>query len=292
MNKPAQRKLSPSDKDFIEKFENRVKNTIKEYKLIDKKDKVVVACSGGKDSTVVLYLLNKFGYAVEGLIIDLLMGEWSRENLGNLNNFCDEHNIKLNIVSMRKEFGFNICYIRSIIKKKHGIRSCSICGVTKRWLLNKKAREMGATKLVTGHNLDDEAQTVVMNLAGGNLSSFVRGPKVDSSRNKKFVTRIKPLYFSFEKDIKKYTQLMGFKLLYDRCPCAKGGLRFTIRDMLDDLESENTGIKENIVRNHFTYIPHLENRINSQGAVDCEECGEPCRNGVCQFCRFMKLCSV
>src|SRR3989344_3142140 len=78
---------------------------------------------------------------------------------------------KVNIVSFNKEFGFTL---DKIVK---GRRPCSVCGVLRRSLLNTKARELGATKLVTGHNLDDEAQTIIMNQFRRNIDASSRlGP--------------------------------------------------------------------------------------------------------------------
>ena len=178
--------------DFMKDIENKVRSTIKDYKLATKKDKIIVACSGGKDSTVILYLLKKLGYNVEGLMIDLVIGKWSDDNLANTIKFCKEQNIKLNVVDIRKELGCSICHIRMGIQARKKLNNCMICGVIKRWLINKKARELGGTKLVTGHNLDDEAETLLMNLFNGNQELLLGfGPKRNCP-NKKFVHRIKP----------------------------------------------------------------------------------------------------
>ena len=114
--------LSKVEKAYIKKFELKVANTIKKYKLANKKEKVIVACSGGKDSTAVLYIMHKLGYKVEGLIVDLFIGEWSEENRDNINGFCKKLGIKLHIISMRKMFGSSICYIRSNIQTKINLK--------------------------------------------------------------------------------------------------------------------------------------------------------------------------
>ena len=121
----------PNDKKFILEFEQKVKATIKKYKLCTKKERIIVACSGGKDSTTVLYLMKKFGYSVEALIIDLLIGKWSDKNLQNIKKFCQEQKIKLHEVNLREEFGCSMCFMRSGIQKKVKLNNCLICGIIK-----------------------------------------------------------------------------------------------------------------------------------------------------------------
>ena len=106
--------------------------------MLNKKDKVIVAASGGKDSTVVLYLLKKLGYDVCALTIDNGIGKYSTGNLKRIRNFCKEHKIKLYETSLRKEFGYSLCYIQDVLKSKgHDLQSCMICAVLRRYLVNK-----------------------------------------------------------------------------------------------------------------------------------------------------------
>ncbi len=275
---------------FIVEFENRVKKTIKDYNLFSKNDRILVACSGGKDSTVVLYLLHKFGYNVEGLIVDLEIGNYSKINLENIRKFCSDHNIKLHETSFREDFGYNKCNIEHILRLKDSkVNSCSICGVLRRSMLNKKSRQLKFDKIVTGHNLDDEAQAILMNFFRNTMSLQSRlGPVSGNIKDKKFTPRVKPLYFCFEEDIKKYSQILKFEVLYDRCPCIVNSYRNKVRDLLNGL-SNSREVKENIVDNFLEISPKLKKQYNiKSGLLSCELCGEPTSSSVCTSCKIIE----
>jgi len=214
-------------------IEKVVVDTIKKYGLIRKKDRVVVALSGGKDSTSVLWILKKLGYDVQGLLIDLKLGEWSEIHNRKMTAFCDGLGVPLTIVDLKDELGQGICFIKAVLKKQKGLTGCSVCGTVKRWILNKWARKLGGDVLVTGHNLDDEAQNVLMNFLKGNVylgarSSPATGAvgelrsvgsrRASRCRDGGFVQRVKPLFFCAESEIRKFAEGKKFDILYDKCP--------------------------------------------------------------------------
>ena len=283
-------KMDKKDVKFIEHFENKVKDTLQKHKLADKKEKILVGCSGGKDSTTVLYLLQKFGYNVEAFSINLRIGEWSEKNLENVKKFCKEHKIKLHLVDIRDEFGGSICFIRSNIQSKTKLKNCTICGVIKRYLLNKKSREFKAKALATGHSLNDEAENVLMNFLRGNLRlGLGLGPRTGIIKDKKFVTRIKPLYFCSSDEVRRYSELMKFPVLYQPCPCSEGAFRRDIRNKL--VEMDKTGeIRRNLVNNFLGFLPKLRKHYaNTQELKYCKTCGEPARNEVCRTCELISI---
>jgi uncharacterized protein (TIGR00269 family) len=275
-------------------FESKVKQTIQKYKLLGKKDKVIVAISGGKDSMTVLYLLKKFGYNVSALHINLEMGKWSERHLENIKKFCRELKVPLHVYSVRKELGRSMCSIKSIVKSKAKLQDCTICGILRRWLINRKARKLGADKLATGHNLDDASQTILMNYFKGNLMIGVNeGPYVGIIQDKKFVQRIKPLYFMPEKEVENYSRSMNFPVVYERCPCVVGAYRHKIRQILDGMQVNKgqshlpANVKENIVKSFLNILPRLrKSKANLLGnkPLYCKSCGEPCRNEICKAC--------
>ena len=80
--------------------EKRFIDTVKKYKLFNKKEKILVALSGGKDSTVVAYLLKKNGYNIEGFHIDLEIGEYSKKCRKAVEELCNDLGIKLHLYNM------------------------------------------------------------------------------------------------------------------------------------------------------------------------------------------------
>lgn len=283
--------------NHIDHIENKVMKTIADHELILKDDKILVAYSGGKDSCAVLYMLKKLGYNVEALTIDLLIGDWSMENLVNIRKFCKEQKIKLHEVNVRDEFGYSMCYIRSAVQAKVALKNCTICGVIKRWILNRKARELEATKIVTGHNLDDEAQTIFMNMMKGNPKLSVGlGPKSGVMSDGKFVQRVKPLYFCADSDLRKYSMAMKFPVLYDPCPCSSAAFRRDILNALDGLEKEYPQVKYNIVNNYLKSRPMLVKAYSGDDKLNrmnyCTSCGDPTRNAVCKACELLNIIKV
>lgn len=280
--------MKPADRKFLEQFEGRVRKTIRDHKLLARKDRVLVACSGGKDSTTVLYLLNKFGYRAEGLIIDLQMGSWSGQNLKNILEFCNSKGLKLHTVSLKDGYGFDIKRIRSLVAGRKDLTACMVCGVMKRWVLNRKARELGAGKIATGHNLDDEAQTCIMNLVNGNPKLGINmGPRTGLVDDPRFVPRVKPLFFSLEKDSRRYSELMGFTVLYRRCPYAGEGQRWKMRDFLDILEERQPGAKSRIVDSTLGVFREIRKGVRPGQIRHCSKCGEPARSETCKVCQVL-----
>jgi len=275
------------DRDFINDFESKVKQTIKKYKLLDRKEKIIVAASGGKDSTTILYLLKKFGYNVSALYINLRLGKYSEDCLQAAKELCKQEKIKLHVIDIKKQFGMRMCNIRCGVQEKIKVSNCMVCGIVKKWLLNKEARRLKAGKIVTGHHLDDESQTIIMNFLQGNLMLGANsGPATGSINDRKFVPRVKPLYFISEKDIKKYSLLKKLRVVYEKCPCAVSSLRIRTRGFLQDKDEK---VKLRIIGNFLKILPELKRKLIKEKLLYCKICEEPSRNEICKKCQLLNL---
>jgi len=263
---------------FIQYFENKVKKTIAEFKLLNRKEKIAVACSGGKDSLAVLYILNKLEYNVAALAVDEGISGYRDPSFEHLKKFCKKYKVKLKIYSFKKSFGKTLDKMHT---ENVGGMPCTTCGTLRRYLMNKQSEKFD--KIVTGHNMDDEAQAVLMNLFKGQVYLMPRQGPI-TSEIKGFTQKVKPLYFMKEKEVGIYSFLMGFLDKFVECPNAYLAYRIFIRDLLNEYETEKPGTKENIVRKHIEYMKILK---KNRGKINyCKECEEPSSQEVCKACQI------
>jgi uncharacterized protein (TIGR00269 family) len=273
-------------------IEQKVKQTLAKIKLenrqaVLKKDKILVSLSGGKDSTTVAYLLKKFGYNIEGFHIDLGMGSYSEKCLEAVKQLCKQLDIKLHLYDIKDEMGSSMCYIRQGIQhEKKGLKNCAICGVIKKWIMNKEARKLKVDKIATGHNLDDEAQTFFMNILKGSPQlSANSGVVTRNVKDRKFITRIKPLFYVAENDIREYSKKMKLPVVYEKCPCALDSYRIQTRQFTNSLTTRE---KENIMKNFDRLSDRIQKLKTQEKLKYCEICGEPSRNNICRMCQLIK----
>jgi uncharacterized protein (TIGR00269 family) len=263
---------------FIDYFEAKVKSTIERFGLLAERDRIAVAVSGGKDSQTTAFLLKKFYGNVTAIAIDEGIPGYRDQKLDDLRLFCTRYDIPFEIYSFKEAFGKPLEEFLSL-----GAPSCRSCGVMRRHLLNKNAS--GFDVIATGHNLDDECQSIVMNLLKGNVSMAARiGPKSGVIRDG-FTQRIKPLYLCTEREVAAYAFLMKFPVQFNECPHADDGFRSRVRDALNELECAAPGSKLRIVENFIK----LRVRGTHEALQQCNRCGGLAAAKVCGACRVVEV---
>lgn len=267
---------------FISYVEEKVYKTIAKHQLIKQNERIVVAASGGKDSLTLLYILSK-KHKVDCIAIDEGIESYREKTLVDLENFCQENNINLVIISYKSAFGGDLGKFLT-----NNVKPCSVCGILRRYLLNKHAKDYD--KLCTGHNLDDEAQAIIMNFLKPNIEMSARiGPITGIISGNGFVQRVKPFYFLKEREIVAYALLQGIRFGFNECPHAQESYRAKIRDLLNEYEAKYPGTKQSIINFFLKIQPKLKNSVKEIELNQCKCCGEPASGEVCNTCNMLGM---
>jgi len=275
---------------FIKYFESKVRKTIRQYNLFEKGETIAVGVSGGKDSLTTLHVLNKIiskqrTTKLLGILIDEGIEGYRDESIVTAKKYCSNAGIPLHIYSFEDEFGYKL----DKALKQLDVNSCSLCGVFRRYLLNKASRDLKVDRIATGHNLDDESQSIIMNTFRNSMETSARlGPITGVQEDKKFIKRIKPLYFLTEKEIMTYAFIKSLTDNFNECPYAKDSLRSDVRNMINEITKKYPSTKYSIVNSFLEILPSLKEKYSGSVIKTCEECGEPSSNSSCRACAYVE----
>ncbi len=273
---------------FIAGVDRRVAETIAGRRMIVEGDTVAVALSGGKDSTALLMILARVLPAIAdvplvALTVDEGISGYRGDTIRSADRLARELGMQHRTLSFAAMFGDTL----DAILEGREARSCSICGILRKKALADSARAAGATKLATGHNLDDEAQSVLMNVLRGDLPRLARDSSADTSG--RFIPRIKPLMFVSEKEIATYLVLRGAWPELPECPYARHALRREARSMLSTLEYHHPGTMLRLLESRQKIGDACAGGTAPDGPLlASRQCGDPCSGELCQFCRLEK----
>jgi len=286
--------VTDDDHKFLAAFEQRVERTIQDHRLFTRDDKVLVGVSGGKDSTVLLYVLKKLGYLLEAVTVDVHIGCYTKENLVRIQQFCDEQGVKLHVKLFRDVYGHSVCYIKDTVsERQQKVSSCTVCGVLRRRILNQVVRDCGAAVIATGHNLDDEAGSVWMNMLRNYQEQCSSLGPTTGKQHTGFIPRVKPLYFIPESDIIRYSKLNAFRVSYEPCPCGVDAFRASMKSFFKDMASHYPNAKEHLVthflKNKQAMRRHFQKLHHGAGVQQCQQCGEPAKDTVCRSCALLGM---
>ena len=273
--------------NFNQKLENKVKKVITDYNLIDNGDKVAVALSGGKDSVLTLYILdkllkeNEFDFELLAIAIDEGISGYREDGTESARNNAYQLGVEYHEVSLKKEIGFTLDEAAKFFKT-----ACVPCGVFRRYLLNRTANQLGVDKLATGHNLDDEVQSFLMSFARADVRRFAKfGPRQDRI-HPKMVPRIKPLWLVPEKEVGMWAIMNEVEVHMAECPYAYQSLRSRLKNYLNHLEEDRPGTKMNLLQ---FFQKNLQIDKKQVKIHQCHICGEPSSASICKACEMQEF---
>ncbi|MDD1663875.1 MAG: TIGR00269 family protein [Methanomicrobiales archaeon] len=269
---------------FVDDVEERVRGSIQEYALVQPGDRLAVALSGGKDSTVLLHLLRRLmpGADLVAVTVDEGIDGYREATLRSAEANTRRLGIEHAILSFRDLYGKTL----DELARGQEHRACGICGILRRKAMNTLARQVGAGKLATGHNLDDESQSILMNWLRGDRERVLRRPEENGGQG--FIPRMKPLMEIPEREVALYGILKGLFVELPECPYRHTALRGEVRGILTSLERGHPGTMRRVVEGQarlsrqLAPIPRASRPLQA-----CELCGDPTSGRICQACRFL-----
>jgi tRNA 2-thiocytidine biosynthesis protein TtcA len=244
MAKRSRTKMSNVEK----KVRRLMGRALQRYGLIDADDRILVALSGGVDSTSLLWLLHdrlgRIPITYKLFAVHVALG-FEDEDYSSVQAWVESLSIPHQII--RSEFG----------SRAHSAENrenpCFLCSRLRRTAIFEEAGRLGCNKIAFGHNLDDLIETFLINIFYGSqvatmlpLQPFFNGE----------ITVIRPLVLLNSGTIRSFHQKQSFPLAVNPCPSKNSGKRQEIRELLKGLYRKNSKIRGNIL--HAMHNVNLE----------------------------------
>ncbi len=229
------------ESDKAKKLRKDIVRALSDFQMIEDGDRVLVCVSGGKDSSLLLILLQEIqrraeiNFTIEAAILDQKQPGFS---LAEFQPWVESFGIKLNVIH-RDTY--------SIVKEKitDGSAYCSLCSRLRRAIIYDFASDNGFTKIALGHHRDDLIETTLLNMFyTGSIASMPPKLKSDDGRN----ILIRPLCYVSEKEIIELATEFQFPIIpCNLCGSQDGLKRKRIKSLIKDLEKEIPHIGSSII---------------------------------------------
>lgn len=289
------------ERHFLESVERRVKRRIRQDDLyLGDAVTWLIGLSGGKDSAVLATILAEtFGdnptVTLKAVCIHEGIEGYRDESLDAARELADDREIELIEWSYAERYDLEMDDVA--VDDPLDMAPCAYCGVFRRDSLEAVAEQTDADVLLTGHNLDDEAQTALMNIFEGDIFQVAKhydaslAPLSDRREQDAFVPRAKPLRDIPEREVALYAQLRSLPTHMASCPHAERSFRAEIQSVLHSLEEDHPGTRHSIISG-YEELAELAAQDRSVPNVDeqgtCETCGSPTRGDRCRTCQLVE----
>ncbi|KAK6256961.1 hypothetical protein QUC31_000420 [Theobroma cacao] len=236
---------------FYEVFEEEIHQVIVENQLFKPGDRIAIGASGGKDSTVLAYVLSElnrrhnYGLDLFLLSVDEGITGYRDDSLETVKRNELQYGLPLKIVSYKDLYGWTMDEIVKMIGLKN---NCTFCGVFRRQALDRGAALLKVDKVATGHNADDIAETVLLNILRGDIASCQNLNKISTYAYFKKLD-----YFSTE------------------CIYSPNAYRGFAREFIKDLERIRPRAILDIITSGENFRISTSTKMPEQGT--CERCG-------------------
>ncbi|KER06101.1 PP-loop domain containing protein [Marine Group I thaumarchaeote SCGC AAA799-E16] len=271
---------------FSNSIVRKTAKTISKHKMIKNNELVAVAVSGGKDSLALLKIIyemsSSHNFRIKAITIDEGIPGYRNEALEIVEKFCEELGVEHKVYSYKDLFELTLDEALDL-RENEKTSSCSICGTLRRRAIDHAAKNIGADVIATGHNLDDTLQTFVINMLSGDTNK-IGWMDPDTSSNS--LRKIKPFCEIYESEIVFYAFTNDIPFQSEPCPHMNEGIRTEIREFLNSLEKQHSGIKNNLYQS-ILRVSNIVKDTNYKEKMICKKCGSDCTGNVCSVCNMV-----
>ncbi|MEM3851579.1 MAG: TIGR00269 family protein [Methanomassiliicoccales archaeon] len=267
---------------FSEQVEKRIKKEVRAQHILDS-GTIGVAVSGGKDSMTALHTLltlaeGRKNCKIVALTVDEGIAGYRDVSLKLIKEYCEGRGVEWHVASYADYMGMTM---DRLVTMKRPRTSCAYCGVMRRQLLNSLSIDCGASKLATGLNLDDTAQSVLMNISRADVDRLsMMGPHEKEIPG--LIPRVQPLRLIPESEVLLYAILNKIPFMRSSCPHSEEASRNLFRDIVLRIEDAMPGARYAIISSAMQMRPQR----NGAPANICPECGAVTSGQKCRACEL------
>lgn len=273
---------------FYEVFEEEIHGVIVDNQLFKPGERIAIGASGGKDSTVLAYVMSElnrrhnYGLDLFLLSVDEGITGYRDDSLETVKRNEIQYGLPLKVVSYKELYGWTMDEIVKIIGLKN---NCTFCGVFRRQALDRGAALLKVDKIVTGHNADDIAETVLLNILRGDIARLSRCTFITTGEDGP-IPRCKPFKYTYEKEIVMYAYFKRLDYFSTECIYSPNAYRGFAREFIKDLERMRPRAILDIIKSGEDFRISTSTKMPEQGT--CERCGYISSQKLCKACLLLE----
>ncbi|KAJ2961998.1 hypothetical protein NQZ79_g2757 [Umbelopsis isabellina] len=273
---------------FYYVFETEIHHTIVDNNLFKRGDRIAIGASGGKDSTVLAHVLKtlneRYDYGLELYLLSVDEGitGYRDDSLETVKRNQQQYELPLKIVSYSDLYGWTM---DEIVKEVGLKNNCTFCGVFRRQALDRGCVMLGIDHVVTGHNADDIAETVLMNILRGDIARLGRCTEI-VTKGDTMVRRSKPFKYTYEKEIVMYAYFKKLDYFSTECIYSPNAYRGYARTFLKDLEAIRPSAIIDIIHSGEAF--EIKSGVKMPTQQTCTRCGYISSNELCKACVLLE----
>ncbi|CAD8090472.1 unnamed protein product [Paramecium primaurelia] len=279
---------------FFQAFEDEIHHTIISNQMFKPGEKIAIAASGGKDSTVLVHvitLLNKkynYGLNLYLLSIDEGIKGYRDDSLETVKQNQITYQLDLRILSYKELFNWSMDEVVAQIGLNN---NCTYCGVFRRQALDRGAIQLGVDKIITGHNADDMAETFLMNLLRGDIFRLPKSTAIitgdDGDNGIATLPRCKPFKYTYEKEIVMYAHYKKLIYFSTECTYSPNAFRGHVRELIKNLEAIRPSAVIDLIHSCEQLDAPNQNQKMPQKQL-CQKCNLLSSNKICKACTLLE----